>query len=337
MTWDQLFQDIKEGHIANVYCFYGAEDYVKRSAMAALRKKLLPEGLEALNHTQMESPSMREVIEAAETMPMMADMRLVEVWDFAPLMAGRAKAEAEEAELLSGWIDNAPNTTCVVFVLRGAADGRKKAMQRIQKLGTAVSFDPLPDDKLGKWVREQLRPAGKSIRPSAIGELVLRAGRDLTKLLGELEKLSAYVGERKEIEKGDVEKLVAQSLESAIFQMIDQLMAGDQAGAQRMYRAMLELGETRVRILFMLTRQMRNLLHVKQIHAQKLPLSEASKRLGLAGFAAQRVSEQANRLSESGIRAAYQACLDAEFAIKAGKMRDTLAVDALMIQLGQLK
>ena len=337
MTWQKLFEDIKAGQIERVYCFYGAEDHVKRSAVAALRAKLLPEGMEALNHTIMEAPTMREVIEAAETLPMMADRRLVEVWDFAPLLSGKAKDEADEAALLGEWIERAPETSCVVFVLRSAPDGRKKGMQLLQKRAAAVAFDPLPDDRLSRWVADQLRPEGKRLAPQALGELVLRAGRDLTRLMGELQKLSAYAAGREEIGRADVEKLVVPSLESAIFQMIDRLMEGNQAGAQKLYRAMLELGETRVGILFMLTRQMRNLLHVKQIRGQGLALGEAEKRLGIARFAAQRVEEQARQFTPEGLRAGYQACLDAEFAIKSGQMRDTLAVDGLLIRLGQLK
>ncbi len=337
MTWEQLFQDIKAGDIQKVYCFHGPEDHIKRSAMAALRKKLLPEGLEALNHQVLEAPGIQQVIEAAETLPMMADRRLVEAWDWPPLCPGRAKAESEEAEMFTKWLGQSPDSACVVFYLRQSPDGRKKAMQQMQKGAAVVSFEPLPDDKLGKWVRDQLKPQGKKMGGQAIGELVFRAGRDLTKLSGELQKLAAYAAERDEVSVVDVEKLVVPSLESTVFQMIDQLLAQNQAGAQRLYKSMLEGGENRVGILFMLTRQMRNLLHVKQIRAAGLPLTEAEKRLGMPRFAAQRTEDQARRFSIDGLKEAYQACLDAEFDIKSGKVRDTLAVDGLVVRLGMLR
>ncbi len=337
MTWEQLFSDIKAGSMAKVYCFQGPEEYIKRSALEALRRKLLPEGLEALNHQVMEAPSIQQVIEAAETLPMMADRRLVEVWDWPPLMPGKAKAEAEEAEAFTKWLGQSPDSACVVFYLRQPPDGRKKAMTMMQKSATVVTFDPLQDEKLGKWTRDQLKPHGKKIGGPAIAELVFRAGRDLTKLSLELAKLAAYAADRDEVTVQDVEKLIAPSLESTVFQMIDQLMAKNQTGAQRLYKAMLESGENRVGILFMLTRQMRNLTHVKQIRAAGLPLQEAEKRLGIPRFAAQRTEEQARKYSANGLEAAYRQCLDAEFDIKSGKTKDALAVDGLLLKLGMMR
>ena len=49
MTSDQLFRSIKAGDIRPAYVFYGPEVYVRDRAVAALRQKLLPEGLEQLN------------------------------------------------------------------------------------------------------------------------------------------------------------------------------------------------------------------------------------------------------------------------------------------------
>jgi DNA polymerase III delta subunit len=81
-----------------VYFFHGPEEWVKQSAAQRLREKLLPPGLEELNETVLEGGTAQRILEAAETLPVMADRRLVLVRDYPPLTPGKAKAEQEEAQ-----------------------------------------------------------------------------------------------------------------------------------------------------------------------------------------------------------------------------------------------
>lgn len=337
MTWEQFYGALERSQISNVYGFFGPEEYVKHSAFEALRSKLLPEGLEAMNETVLDGATAQQIIEAAETLPMMADRRMVLVKDWPPLMPGKSKNEAAEAEQLADWLPGAPDSCTVVFYVRGAADGRKKATQALQKHASVVQFELLEPGKIAKWASGQLKPFGKRMDARALDELVFLAGRELTRLSAELEKLSAYAGERDVITIEDVRTLVSPSLESTVFQMIDQLLQGDRAGAQKLLRSMLESGENRVGVLFMLTRQLRNLVHIKLLTGKGMRLPEAEKLLGMTHFVAGRTEAQARKFSLDGLKAGYQACLDAEFDIKSGKLRDALALDHLMLALGRME
>ena len=72
-----FFDDVAKGNIAPCYVFEGTEEYIKRSALAALRNKLLPAGLEDMNEARLTDPDANALIAAAETLPFMADKRLV--------------------------------------------------------------------------------------------------------------------------------------------------------------------------------------------------------------------------------------------------------------------
>ena len=48
MDRKELMQAIKEGRVQGAYLFEGVEENIKASALNALRKALLPEGLEEL-------------------------------------------------------------------------------------------------------------------------------------------------------------------------------------------------------------------------------------------------------------------------------------------------
>ena len=212
---------------------------------------------------------------------------------------------------------------------------RKKLPSALQKLSGAVAFELLDDADLQKWANARLKKLGKRIDRTALDSLTFLAGRGLTRLDGELAKLAAYAGERAVIEAQDVEKLVAPSLESSVFQMIDFLMDGKAYDAHRLYGALLRSGENRVGILAMLTRQMRMLTHIKLLRAQGVPMREIEEKLSLNHYAATRAQAQATRMDEETLQNMYQACANADYDIKRGAVRDQAAVDALMIRLGR--
>ena len=69
MDRKELMQAIKEGRVQGAYLFEGVEENIKASALNALRKALLPEGLEELNETLLDNPATDAIIAAAETLP----------------------------------------------------------------------------------------------------------------------------------------------------------------------------------------------------------------------------------------------------------------------------
>ena len=193
-----FFDELKSGTVRNVYCFYGPEAFIRRSALEAIRKKVLMPGLEGMNETVLSSPSAQQIIESCETLPMMSDYRLIIVRDCMLASSGKAKDEAQESALLCEYLSRVPETTCLVFDLGDGVDKRKKLSQALMKLPGAVSFDALDDVQLGKWVNQQLRAFGKRMDKAAVETLAFTSGRDLTLLSGELQKLAAYAGERAE-------------------------------------------------------------------------------------------------------------------------------------------
>ncbi|MBQ8954947.1 MAG: DNA polymerase III subunit delta [Clostridia bacterium] len=333
MTYDQLFKTIKAGDIRPAYLFYGPETYVLATALDALRGKLLPEGLEALNQNLFEGAAdVQTLIDAAETLPLMCDRRLIVLRDWTALTG---KGESGEIERFIKWLDDMPSACCLVFVLSDAPDNRKKLAQALKARAEWVEFPLLGDADLYKWCARHVRP--HAIDPAAVEQLVFMAGRALTGLIQELDKLCAYAGARETITRADVEAIVTPSTECTVFQMIDCLMRGEDGRAQLLLKNMLENGETRIGTLAMLTRQLRMLTHIRLLRAQGMSLSEIERKLSLNHYAATRAAGQAARFSAEALERGYQACVDTDYAIKSGRVRDSAGLDALMLRLGGMK
>lgn len=335
MTHTEFFAAVKRGEIARAYLFDGVEEYVKERALETLRAKLLPEGLEALNETTLTNPAAAQIIECAEMVPVMAEKRLVIVRECAYVSNGKAAGDSDGAERLTKYLDALPESACIVFYVRGQADGRKKLSQAIAKKAAAVRFEPLSDAELNKWIAAQCRQLGKTIASQTAMQLAFTSGRELMTLAQEIRKLAAYAGDRTEITRGDVEKIATQTAECTVFQMTDALVAGKEAEAFRLLNVLLENGEGRIGALAMIARQYRNMLHYKLQREAGVPEPEIARRLGVPAFAARRLAGQVQRESAQSLKAKLDLCVETDYAIKSGRMREDAALERAMMMLGR--
>ncbi len=338
MNWNEFYQSVKAGDIAPVYLFTGPEAYIKREALETLRAKLLPPGLEALNDATLEGVTAQQITDAAETMPMMCDRRVVTVRDWAPLLSGKAKNEEAETAWMQKWLENPPQSCALVFYMREVPDGRKKLTALLKKKATVVSFDPLTDAELSRWCARRLKPLGKRIAPAALNTLSYMAGRELTRLSGELDKLAAYVGEgREEITEADVRAIVPASLEYNVFELLNSLLAGDMKKGQQTVNSLLQGGQTAVGLLAMLTRQVRQLTHMRCARDAGATVQSGQELLKMHPYAAKQTARQCARLSAGWLIDLFEKCVEADYAVKSGRLRDRDALDSIVTHIALAK
>ena len=334
MNHDVFFASVKTSSndgIACAYLFQGEEEYIKEKALQALRKKILPEGLEPLNETLLQNPSATAITEAALTLPFLSEKRLVTVYDLSLLYSSKTGENTDEVEKLSKYLENPMQTTCLVFYCKTMPDARKKLVKLLRQHAQVVQFDRLSDAMLARWIQSQARPKVVSYEDTLF--LAFIAGRELLTLSGELSKLVAYVGERSEITREDMKKIVTPSMECTVFQMVDALTAGREGEAFRFLAAMLENGESPVGILAVITRQYRNLLHLSLLLPGGLPESEIARRVGVPPFVVRKLRPAAQKDGAEHLKNKLSLCVDTDYAIKSGKTRADAALDRAMLLL----
>ena len=335
MTWNDFYQALKAGDIAPVYLFTGPEALVKREALEALRRQLLPPGLGALNDATLEGVTAQQITDACETLPMMCQRRIVTVRDWALLLPGKAKNEEADVAWMQKWLENPPASCVLVFYLRGEMDGRKKLPALLKKQAVVVDFQPLSDAELQRWCAGRLKPQGKRIGRAALNALVFMAGRDLTRLSGELDKLAAYLGEeRAEITEADVRAIVPASLEYNVFELLNSLLSGDMKAGQQSINSLLQGGQSAVGLLAMLTRQVRQLAHMKCALDAGTPVQVVQQQLGMHPYAAKQTARQCAKLRSDWLTGLYERCVELDYAVKSGRLRDRDALDLLAIEIG---
>ncbi len=324
-------QAIKKGECKGVYLLEGVEENMKATSLQALRKAILPEGMEELNEALLENPPTSALVAAAETLPFLADKRLVIVREHAGLLRGEAD------ERLIDYLAHVPPTAIVVFVHRGKADARKKLYKAIAKHGQVVSFGTLSDAELNAWICKAFSAQEKECPPSVASLLAFTSGSDTALLRTEIDKLVHYTGDRRQITDEDVRAIATRSIEYTVFNMVDAVVAGQEGRAFSLLRDMLVSGEERLGILAMLLRQYRMLQHVKIMQYEKRTPQQMQQDLGVKGFVLDRYLRQARSLTGSQVKRAVEICMNMEYLVKSGQRNQEGSLEAAMLELFALK
>ena len=318
--------------IPSVLLFEGDEEHMKQDALHALCKKLLPEGLEDLNRTLLENPETDQVIAASETLPFMADRRLTIVRNH-PALSGRAEAD----DRLIEYLPSVPPSSILLFYCISKPDGRKKLYTAVKKLNGIVTFAPLKDMELTRFVTSAFRDLGKECDERTADFLVFTCGSDTGMLLTEIAKVAAHAGDAPSIHPDSVRAVATPSTECTVFQMVDAVVSGQGSRAFLLMRNQLLAGTDRMYMLSMLLRQFRLLQHIKIMQYEKKSAAEIRSALGVPPFAADQYVRQAAAYTNGQVKNAVNICFDTEFAVKSGKLNQEGAVEAVMLKLLSLR
>ena len=87
-----------------------------------------------------------------------------------------------------------------------------------------------------------------------------------------------------------------------------------------------------MRILFLLAKQFRQLLLTKQLFAEGASQNEVASRLGVPSFVVRNIASCARSYEVRELEEAVKDFVDAEEAVKTGRLGDVLSVELLIVK-----
>lgn len=318
-----LNEDIKTGQFKQVYLLYGEEAYLKKQYKEKLTKAMLPQG-DTVNYARFEGKGTdpAALIDLAETMPFFAERRLIVVED-----SGFFKSSEPQ---LAGYIKEMPETACFLFV-ENEVDKRGKMYKAVQAKGRAVELGRQDEKTLLYWIAGCVKREGKQITEAAARHLVECAGTDMENLTQEMEKLFSYAIDRPEIKIEDIDEICTVQITNKIFDMIEAVAGKQQKKALDYYYDLLALKEPPMRILYLLSRQFRLLLEVKELRQLGMDKSQIAKTAKLHPFVAGKYMQQCRNFSSAQLRAIMEEAADLEELVKTGRLGDTMSVELFIM------
>ncbi|MDR5657961.1 DNA polymerase III subunit delta [Serpentinicella sp. ANB-PHB4] len=341
MSYKEIVEDIKKNTFEKVYLFYGEEVYLVKHFANELRKKVVKNEFEELNYIEMDEKefSIDDFVNASETLPFMSNKKLILI-KYPELFSSKKKQLTdEEEEQIISQINNIPDTTCLVFIAQNV-DTRRKLTKTIKKNGKIIDFQKLQISELKRWIEKKLKIKEKIISKDNIQYLIenltyvqKNSEQTLYDVDNELNKLIAYVGERKEINRDDIDKLYVSLLQNNIFMLLDHIERKDIHKAILALNNIIVNGEPIIKILVMMSNHIRNLLKSKLLLEQGYSSKMISSELKLHPFVASKCVNQSKLFKIKELKNLVALSLDFDFKIKQGQIDSELALELLIIEM----
>ncbi len=329
--------------MAEFHVLYGVDDFSLRDELERIKNGLGDREALASNTTYFEGKQVtpNQLMDACMALPFLGTHRLVVVEGLLSRFGGGAAdgdTEARPGKSTGEWkslgqkVSEMPPSTVLVLVDGDIRKGNA-LLNALSKNAQVRNFPRLKAGRLKEWIRGRVKQEGGEISPGAVNLLAATAGENLGVLANEIEKLLLYTAGRT-IKEDDVREVVSYAREASVFTMVDSLIEGRAARAAPLMHQLLQEGAAAPFLLFMITRQVRLLLQLKELLQSHNRRADMMKRLGIyQDFMLDRAVEQCRSYTMERLEQVYRQLLETDIAIKRGWLKGDLALDLLMADL----
>lgn len=320
----RLNEDIKSGQFKQMYLLYGEEAYLRKQYKDRLKTALIADG-DTMNYSYFEGKevSVGAVIDLAETLPFFADRRVIVIENSGLFKSG--------GEKMAEYLAEPAQTVYFVFV-ETEIDKRSKLFKTVSSGGAVVEFPVQNELTLKKWILGMIKKEEKQITENALNYFLEQTGTDMENIRKELEKLICYCMDKEAITEQEIEDICIHRVSNHVFDMVNAIADKQQKKALNLYYDLLALKEPAMRILFLIARQFNMLLQVKELKSKGYDNKGIGEKVGLPPFIAGKYVTQAAKFKSTDLRKALEACVEAEEAVKTGRMNDVMSVELLIVR-----
>jgi len=326
-TIDDLLNSLSREEVAPLYLLYGEEDFLTDEGIAAITDAVFGSGDREFNFDAVSAAErdVREIVAIATSFPMMADRRVVVVRDV-------DKVIGKDADVLTSYCENPSRSTCLILVAV-RPDLRKKPYVTIKRNGLVFESKPLYDNQLPGWITSRVEKQGRQITQEACKLLTAYVGASLREVQNEIEKLSIYIGERKEISADDVAAVVGLSKEYSVFELQKAIGVRDLRRSVEIVHHMLEGGESVPFILIMLTSYFTALWKLYDMRRKGVPPRNQAAEARINPYFFQEYAEALNRFSLTELERAFVLLAAADEQSKTSSVDPLQIMSGLLVQL----
>jgi DNA polymerase-3 subunit delta len=302
----ELFDELAAGRVEPMYVLHSEHPILIERVLTAIRDAVVPANARGFNYDIVEGkPSAARIVALAQTLPMLAQRRLIYVRDISGL-------PSDDGEALLAYLAT-PNPSTVVVCVASKIDKRLKLYAQLSRKGYLHTLEA--PRQLAPWLRGEAKQQGVQLDAAAITRLIDAVGNDLSRLALTVEQLGLYAGKRA-VTSDDVDELVADTRERTVFELTDAIGAADRGRALAAVAALCDQRESAVGVVVMLARHVRQMALVYSLRDSNAPRSAWGPSLGVPPFIVDKLITQARAYSPRALAIATQQLANADRALK---------------------
>jgi len=251
-------QPITMENYSPVYGLFGDDPLARDRLLQRLRDLFAGADPSGLNHEKFDAQEAAAdvVLSAAQSLPMFAPARLVEV-------RNADQANAAQLEPYLSYLANPNPTTCLVFYGEGV-DKKKKFFKLLEEKKWLHTFMRGNRTQMMAQIRAELEQAGLRFEADVPSLLVdLLGTQDLSLALDKLKLLKA-ADLKSKLTIEEVLVAVGDGAEGAVFTFVDHVFSRNVQGAfEQVMRLKEDRAQSPIGIIAMMARQIRTLVYLK--------------------------------------------------------------------------
>ena len=200
---------------------------------------------------------------------------------------------------------------------------RAKAPPKLLKAAKAADgevhhFEAPKARELPRMLVADAQSLGFRLDPGAARMLVERMGASPVRLRNELERLALWAGPGGEVGAADLEEMVADTSEAAVWSLSDALLEGDEAAAQRLAEQLIAQGENVTGLIYGLASRLRNACGAAAQLEQGVPPKQVESSLKMHPYAAKQLVARLRDADLADLRRATESLAELELWCRGG-------------------
>lgn len=327
MSFDprSLLQNLNEKK-SPIFLFYGEEDFFINEALGIMERAVLGEMSRDFNYDSFygKEVPMANIVDVAETLPMMTERRLVIVREVDKWV------ESDWAQF-DKYFSRPSDSTVLVFVMK-ALDKRKKTHKRLLEIASVFEMKKPYDNQMGAWIQYIAKKWNCELESDAAALLHQFVGASLMDVNNEIQKLAQFVGASRPITSKDVITVVSNIKVQSVFDLSRAIGDCDKAMALLCLSQLLSHGQNEVGILALVSRHVRILRSVKLAKKEGLKGPQLASKVGISPYYLNEYEQQARHWSDKKIEKTFRALLDVDRALKSSPISSHIWLENFVIQ-----
>jgi len=319
--------------VPTVYLLHGEDDFEISNFIKSVKSRLGDETAQDMNVTWVDSnkfdlEALRSYVSAV---PFLAPRRLVILEN-----AAKKIKKKEMQEKFIKLLNSIQPSTALLLTEDSTLKSTNWLLKWAQKSGEHSFIRNFPvktRDSFAQWILKTVKEQGGEIDREAAMLLAENVGNDSRLAASEIEKLLAYVNYSRTIEALDVSNLVAfGSIEGDYFKLINAIASQNNQQAMKELHLLLSEREP-ISMLSSLAGHFRLLIQVREVLEGGGDHKKAADALKIHPYRAQKLYEQARKISMLALEAIQQQFFDYDRQIKTGRITPILALDLMVSAL----
>ena len=329
---EKLVAQLSAGKPVAAIVLLGTDSYLREMCRNKIIEACVPEAARewALARIAVQDSGWDEVLQRAQTMPMLAQRQVIIVEGVESLEKLGDKTRDEVVEALAKYFES-PAPFSVLLFEASTMDKRQKYSKLLAEHALLVELT-IGGESAAALAAQMAQDCGAEIDRDAAALLAEILNSEPSRMRIEIEKLATYVEKGQRITTAEVEELVVAARKNTVWQLADMLAGRRRDSALAFLDNLLREGEEPVGLVGGITWMYRKLIEARDLPAGTSGV-QAARALGMNPAAAETAVRQAHRIPKKDLLAGLVALAEADSQLKSSNPDPRALMEFLIVRL----